>query len=87
MERKDSQSQSVRQIQEELEKNFVIAFPMIIQEDIMIWQLVARNIFEIDPALKKIDLLGAVKRADAYIPFRMEHYTDWMLREIDSRKR
>jgi DNA-binding Lrp family transcriptional regulator len=86
IERKEGSQKSIRHIQEELDKNFVIAFPMIIQEDIMIWQLVARNIFEIDPALKKIDLLGAVKRADVYIPFRVQHYTDWVLREIDSRK-
>jgi DNA-binding Lrp family transcriptional regulator len=86
MERKGSQK-SIRQIQEELEKNFVIAFPMIIQEDVTVWQLVARNIFEIDSALKKIELLGGVKGADVYIPFRREHHTDWMLREIDSRIR
>jgi DNA-binding Lrp family transcriptional regulator len=86
MERKGSQK-SIRQIQEELEKNFVIAFSMIIQEDVTTWQLVARNIFEIDSALKKIELLEGVKEADVYIPFRRVLYTDWMLREIDSRIR
>jgi Lrp/AsnC family transcriptional regulator for asnA, asnC and gidA len=86
MERKGSQK-LIRQIQEELEKSFVIAFPMIIQEDVTSWQLVARNIFEIDPVLKKIELLEGVTGADVYIPFRREHYTDWMLREIDSRIR
>lgn len=84
MERKGSQK-LIRQIQEELEKNFVIAFPMIIQEDVTSWQLVARNIFEIDSALKKIELLRGVEGADVFIPFRREHYIDWMLREIDSR--
>jgi Lrp/AsnC family transcriptional regulator for asnA, asnC and gidA len=83
MERKGSQK-SIRQIQEELEKNFVIAFPIIIQEDVETWQLVAQNIFEIDPVLKKIELLGGVRGADVYIPFRTELYMDWMLREIDS---
>lgn len=77
----------IRQIQEELEKKFVIVFPMIIQEDVTAWQLVARNVFEIDSALKKIELLGGVKEADVYIPFRRELYTGWMLREIDSRIR
>jgi DNA-binding Lrp family transcriptional regulator len=59
MERKGSQN-SIRQIQEELEKSFVIAFPIIIQEDVTTWQLVAQNIFEIDPVMKKIELLGGV---------------------------
>jgi DNA-binding Lrp family transcriptional regulator len=84
MERKGSQK-SIRQIQEELEKSFVIAFPMIIQEDVTTWQLVARNIFEIDPVLNKIELLRGVEGADVYIPFRRELYTDWISREIDSR--
>jgi DNA-binding Lrp family transcriptional regulator len=84
MERKGSQK-SIKQIQEELEKNFVIAFPMIIQEDVTTWQVIARNMFEIDPAMKKIESLGGVKGADVYIPFKRELYTDWILREIDSR--
>jgi DNA-binding Lrp family transcriptional regulator len=84
MERKGSQK-SIRQIQEEPEKNFVIAFPIIIQEDITTWQLVAQNIFEIDPVLKKIELLGGVTGADVYIFSRMEFYIDWMLREIDTK--
>jgi DNA-binding Lrp family transcriptional regulator len=83
MERKGSHK-SIRQIQEELEENFVIAFPIIIQEDVTTWQLVAQNIFEIDPVLKKMELLEGVKGADVYIYFRMELYIDWMLREIDS---
>lgn len=42
----------------------------------------AKNLFEIDPVLKKIELLEGTG-ADVYIPFRMEFYIDWMLREID----
>ena len=48
---------SISRIQEELDKNFVIAFPRIIQKDIAFYQLVARSIFEIDPALKKVGTL------------------------------
>ena len=84
IERKGSQK-SIRQIQEELEKDFVIAFPIIIQEGVTTWQLVAQNIFEVDPVLKKIELLGGVTGADVYIPFRMEFYIDRVLREIDSK--
>jgi DNA-binding Lrp family transcriptional regulator len=84
MERKGSQK-SIRQIQEELEKNFVIVFSIIIQEEVTSWQLVAQNIIEIDPVMKKIELLGGVEEADVYIPFRTEFYTEWMLAEIDNK--
>lgn len=73
MDRKGSQK-SIRQIQEELEKDFVIAFPVIIQEGVTVWQLVARNVFEVDSALKKIELLEGVEGVNVYIPFRVEHY-------------
>ena len=86
MDRKGSQK-SIRHIQEELAKDFVITFPMIIREDVTAWQLVARNIFEVDSALKKIKSLEGVEAANVCIPFRVEHYTDWVLREIDSRIR
>ena len=52
---------SISRIQEELDKNFVIAFPRIIQKDIEFYQLVARSIFEIDPALKKVGTLEGIR--------------------------
>jgi DNA-binding Lrp family transcriptional regulator len=81
IERKGSQK-SIGLIQEELDKSFLIAFPITIEEDITTWQLVAQNIFEIDSVLKKIELLEGVTEAHSYIPSRMEFYRDWMVREI-----
>jgi DNA-binding Lrp family transcriptional regulator len=76
---------SISRIQEELDKNFVIAFPRIIQKDIAFYQLVARSIFEIDPALKKVEALEGIRGAEVFIPFRAEIYQDWILKEIDNR--
>ncbi|AIF83355.1 transcriptional regulator [Candidatus Nitrososphaera evergladensis SR1] len=84
LEGKNSQKTS-RQIHEELEKNFVMAFPMVIQQDVVTWQLIARSMFDIDPALKRIELLDGVKGVEVFIPFRADTYQDWMLKEIDSR--
>ena len=65
---------SISRIQEELDKNFVIAFPRIIQKDIAFYQLVARSIFEIDPALKKVGTLEGIRGAEVFIPFRAQVY-------------
>lgn len=46
---------TTRLIQEVLDNHFVIALPMIHQEDLMNFQLVVSSIFEIDPALEKIE--------------------------------
>jgi DNA-binding Lrp family transcriptional regulator len=72
-------------IQEELERSFVIAFPRIIQKDIAFYQLVACSIFEIDPILKKVEMLEGINGAEVFIPFRAPVYQDWILREIDNR--
>lgn len=82
--RKDYQK-SIRRIQEELEKNFVIAFPRIVQQDIVSYQLVARSIFEIDPVLKKVQSLEGIRGAEVFIPFKAQIYQDWILKEIHDR--
>jgi DNA-binding Lrp family transcriptional regulator len=76
---------SIYQIHEELNRNFLIAFPRIVQKDIAFYQLVARSIFEIDPILKKVEKLEGVCGAEVFIPFRAPVYQDWMLREIDNK--
>jgi DNA-binding Lrp family transcriptional regulator len=83
--RRDDYQKSIRRIQEELEASFVIVVPFINQEDVINFQLVARSIFEIDPALKKIESLNGVIRADVFIPYSGKNHQDWMLREIDCR--
>lgn len=80
-----SYQKTARHIHEELEKNFIMAFPMIIQEGVMVWQLVVRSLFEIDPAMKKIESLSGVKGTEVFIPFKADLYRDWLQREIDDR--
>jgi DNA-binding Lrp family transcriptional regulator len=83
--RRDDYQESIRRIQEELETRFVIVVPINLQEDVTNFQLFARSIFEIDPALKKIESLNGVKGADVFIPYSGKVHQDWILREIDNR--
>jgi hypothetical protein len=64
---------------------FAIALLMIMQEDMASYQLISHSIFEIDPVLDKIRSLNGVKGAEVFIPFRVQIYQDWILREIDNR--
>src|SRR5215469_12993982 len=68
--RRDDYLQSIRRIQQELQSNFVIVIPINHQEDVINFHLVTRSIFEIDPTLKKIELLDSVKGVDVYIPYK-----------------
>lgn len=76
---------TLRLIQEVLDDHFVIALPMIHQEDVMNFQLVVNSIFEIDPALEKIESLDGIKSAEAFIPLRARLRQDWIIREIADR--
>lgn len=57
-----------RKIQEVLDDHFVIACPMMHQEDLMNFQLVVNSIFEIDTGLEKIESLDGVKSVEVFIP-------------------
>ena len=83
--RRDDYQKSIKHIQEELETRFVIVVPINFQEDVTNFQLFARSIFEIDPALKKIESLNGVRGADVFIPYSGKVHQDWILREIDNR--
>jgi DNA-binding Lrp family transcriptional regulator len=83
--RRDDYQKSIKRIQEELETRFVIVVPINFQEDVTNFQLFARRIFEIDPALKKIESLNGVRGADVFIPYSGKVHQDWILREIDNR--
>ena len=76
---------TTRLIQEVLDNHFVIALPMIHQEDLMNFQLVVSSIFEIDPALEKIESLDGVNNVGVFIPQRARMHQDWIMREIDER--
>src|SRR2546428_4428998 len=83
--RRDDYQKSIKHTQEELETRFVIVVPINFQEDVTNFQLFARSIFEIDPALKKIESLNGVRGADVFIPYSGKVHQDWILREIDNR--
>lgn len=76
---------TLRFIQEVLDNHFVIALPMIRQEELMNFQLVASSIFEIDPALEKLESLEGVNNVEVFIPRRARIHQDWIMREIDER--
>lgn len=76
---------TIRHIQEVLDDHFVIALPMIHQEDVMNFQLVVSSIFKIDPALEKVESLDGVKNAEVFIPQKARMHQDWIIREIDER--
>ena len=58
---------------------------MIIQEGVMVWQLVVGRLFEIDPAMKKIESLSGIKGTEVFIPFKADLNQDWLQREVDGR--
>ena len=66
-----------------MDNYFVIALPMIHHEDVLNYQIIANNIFEIDPALRKIELLDEVKGTEVFIPYRARTNQDWIMKEID----
>ncbi len=74
-----------RKIQEVLDDHFVIACPMMHQEDLMNFQLVVSSIFEIDTGLEKIESIEGVKSVEVFIPQKGKIHQDWILREIDNR--
>jgi DNA-binding Lrp family transcriptional regulator len=76
---------TIRLIQEVLDNHFVIALPTIHQEELMNFQLVASSIFEIDPALEKIETLDGINNVEVFIPQRAGMHQDWIMREIDER--
>jgi DNA-binding Lrp family transcriptional regulator len=77
--------QTLRLVQDVLENQFIIALPMIHQDNIMSFQLVVSSIFDLDPTLKKIESLDGVRSAEVFIPQRGRMHQDWILREIDQR--
>jgi hypothetical protein len=81
----DDYQKLIMLIREVLESNFVIVVPGNHQQVVINFQLVARSIFEIDPALKRIESLKGVVGADMYIPYCARIHQERILREIDNK--
>lgn len=74
-----------RLVQNMLEDQCLIALPMIHHDNVMSFQLVVNSIFDLDPAIRKIESLDSVMSAEVFVPQRARMHQDWILREIDER--
>jgi DNA-binding Lrp family transcriptional regulator len=74
-----------RLIQDILERNFVIAIPMIYFKDLIDYQIITNNIFEINQSLEEIRSLGEVKYAEVFIPHKAVIKRDWIISEINNK--
>jgi DNA-binding Lrp family transcriptional regulator len=74
-----------RLVQNMLEDQCLIALPMIHHDNVMSFQLVVNSIFDLDPAIRKIESLDGVMSAEVLVPQRARMHQDWIIREIDER--
>ncbi len=72
-----------KEVQEELERHFLITRLVMRQDNMITFALVAKSIFEIDPIVKKIRTIRGIKGIDVIIPSKITIYQDWMIKEID----
>jgi Lrp/AsnC family transcriptional regulator for asnA, asnC and gidA len=82
---KNFHQRTVRNIQENLERNFVVALPMIYYKELIDYQIITRNIFEIDQAIEEIQSFDEIKSVEAFIPRRAMIKREWILSEIDNK--
>jgi DNA-binding Lrp family transcriptional regulator len=76
---------TIRRIQDILERNFVIAIPMIYYKDLIDYQIITNNIFEINQSLEEIQSLDEVKSAEVFIPHKAVIKRDWIISEINNK--
>ncbi len=76
---------TLRHIQDTLERNFDIAMPMIYYKDLIDYQIITRNIFEIDQTIEENQSFNEVKSAEAFIPHKAVIKRDWITSEIDNK--
>jgi hypothetical protein len=58
---------------------------MIHHDNVMSFQLVVNSIFDLDPAIRRIESLDGVMSAEVFVPQRARMHQDWIIREIDER--
>jgi DNA-binding Lrp family transcriptional regulator len=73
----------LKEVQEELEKYFLITRLVMRQDNMITFVLVAKSIFEIDPVIRKIKMMKGLKEIEVIIPSKIRIYQDWMMKEID----
>jgi DNA-binding Lrp family transcriptional regulator len=72
-----------RQIVEKLEEKLMISPPIVQQDDVVICQATAKNIFEIDPLVERIKSIDSIKSSEILIPSRIKIDKDWILNELN----
>ena len=83
---KNHHHKTLRIIQDTLERNFVVALPMIYYKDLIDYQIITRNIFEIDQTIEEIHSFDEVRSVESFIPRKAMIKRDWILSEIDKKK-
>jgi DNA-binding Lrp family transcriptional regulator len=77
---------AIKEIRDEMERNFVVSSPFFYEKSVIKCALLARNIFEIDPFLKRIEAREHVLGTEVFLPSRIEKTNqNWILREIEKR--
>lgn len=72
-----------KEVEKELERNFLIMNLVMQQDNMITFALVARSIFDIDPVVKKIKMMRGLEGIEVIIPSKITIYQDWIIREID----
>jgi len=82
---KNYNQRTIRFIQDILERNLVISIPMIYYKDLIDYQIITNNIFEINQSLEEIQSLDEVKSAEVFIPHKAVIKRDWIMSEINKK--
>jgi DNA-binding Lrp family transcriptional regulator len=75
----------VAKIQEILASSFSVISPFMHQKGVINCQVVAENVFEIDPVREDIDSLKGVAGSEVFMPSRVIIHQGWILKEIEAR--
>ena len=82
---KNFHHKTLRIIQETLERNLVVALPMMYYIDLIDYQIITQNIFEIEPDNRRDSFIDEVKSVESFIPRKAMIKRDWILSEIDKK--
>jgi DNA-binding Lrp family transcriptional regulator len=69
----------------EFQANILYSPSIIELEDRLTFVLFGENVFVVDYVLARVNSFAGVKSADAYILTKLQHYDDWIMKEINNR--
>jgi hypothetical protein len=79
---KNFHHKTLRIIQETLERNLVVALPMMYYRDLVDYQIITPNIFEIIQTIED-SFIDEVKSVELFLPHKAMIKRDWILSELD----